>query len=466
MPMNKSDVRSLVADQLLPAFRHERETLDRIDRWMRWDHDKPHAPRHATLEYQELSARSQTPWLGLVVSSVVQALYVDGYRRSTEAEDAEPWAWWQANAMDRRQIALHRAAVGYGLSYTTVLPGTDPMFGEPMPVIRCHSPRRMTALYDEPETDEWPHFAMQADPSRVQLQGSGEKVRGWALRVFDDTSVYYLNASHDGSSVTYVETREHDLGFCPVVRYANQLDLEGRADGEVEPFIPVAGRIDQTVFDRLVVQRFASWKVRTIAGMAKPESDEDAAAARLRLKVEDLLVAEDADTKFGSLPESPLGPFVEAAKADIEALAAVSQTPAHELLGSVANLSAEALAAARASLTAKIEERQTSLGESHEQTLRACAYVMGNDEGARDLSAQVRWRDTEIRSLAQAADALGKLAQMLGVPVELLWEKVPGFTDQDVERAKVLVEQGGGIEALMRELAAGMTSPESEPLAV
>ena len=65
-----------------------------------------------------------------------------------------------------------------------------------------------------------------------------------------------------------------------------------------------------------------------------------------------------------------------------------------------------------------------------------------------------------IRDSAQAVDALGKMAQMLGFPPELLWAKVPGFTDQDVQEAKRRVDEGGGLDALMRELANGQTSPE------
>jgi hypothetical protein len=284
---------------------------------------------------------------------------------------------------------------------------------------------------------------------------------GWALRVYDDNSVYFLQGGAAGDNLTWVESRLHDVNVCPVIRFANTLDLEGRADGEVEPFIPLAGRIDQTVFDRLVVQRFASWVVRTIAGMSPPEELPELEQPswmtnqKLRLRAEDILVADDADTKFGSLPATPLDGFIAAAKADIMALAAVSQTPAHELLGDMVNLSADALAMARASLTAKVEERKHSFGESWEQTLRLASWVMGETDAARDYSAQVRWKDTEIRSLAQAADALGKLAQMLGVPVEVLWEKIPGWTDQDVARAKALADQGGGMEALLRELAGG-----------
>jgi hypothetical protein len=62
--------------------------------------------------------------------------------------------------------------------------------------------------------------------------------------------------------------------------------------------------------------------------------------------------------------------------------------------------------------------------------------------------------------MAQAADALGKLAQMLGVPVEVLWAKIPGFTQQDVDEAKQINLSGGGLGALLREFQSAQTSPE------
>lgn len=451
MPLTPNQCKELVNGQLFPAFKHEKDRLDKIDNWLRWDHDKPHSPAQATKEYKQLADRAQSPWLGLVVTSSAQALYVDGYRGADDKDNAEPWRYWQINGMDSRQSAVHRAALGYGLAYMTVTPGEDD-FGNPMPVMRGVSPRRMTTFYKEPEHDDWPMFALRCDPAKVD--GS----MGYSLKLYDDNNVYFLNADSTGTALTYIESREHNLGLCPVIRYANQLDLEGRAPGEVEPFIPIAARIDQTTFDRLVVQRFASWIVRTVAGMSVSETTETTGETpeqtKLRLRIEDLLIAEDPDTKFGSLPATPLSGFIEAAEADIRVLAAVSQTPAHEMLGQMANLSAEALAAARASLTAKVEERRYSFGESHEQTLRLASWVMGDKDAAMDRSAQVRWRDTEIRSLSQAADALGKLAQMLGVPVELLWEKIPGFTQQDVDRAEALVKEGDSFQQLNALLTA------------
>lgn len=423
----------LVADTLWPQFETERRRLHRIDSWYRWDHSKPHRPRQATQEYQELSERAQAPWGYLVVTTVAQELYVEGYRAAKDTDESNAWVWWQKNAMDGRQIPLHRAGLAYGLAYTSVLPGTDE-FGDKVPVIRGHSPRRMMAFYADPAGDLYPRYALQVIPTY-----DGGMVDGYDLRLYDDQDVHGLRCGSTGDGIRYRGVlTHHGLGFCPIIRYADDIDLEGRSPGQVEPFIPLLGRIDQTVFDRLVVQRFGAWVTRTIAGMAPPDDPADAATAKLLMTVADLLVAEDVNTKFGSLPASALGPFIDATDADIRQLAALTQTPAHELLGQLANMSAEALAAARAGLTAKVIQRQHAFGESHEQTLRVAAWVMGDEEAARDSAAQVRWADMEPRSLAQAADALGKLATMLGIPAELLWEKVPGFTDQDVDRAKEL----------------------------
>lgn len=439
------------ARELIPKWQNERRKLDKIDRWARWYHDEPHKPRQATTEYRELAARAQAPWGDLIVGSVAQTLYAEGYRRPDAPEDGTGWDIWQANGMDSRQVALHRAVLTYGLAYGTCVPGRT-LTGEPMPVMRGVSPREMIAVYDDPANDDWPVYALRV-----------RKVKGgFRLLVFEDEEVHHLTVEHLGDTPQHTKIERHDAGVPPVVRYKNRFDLEGRATGEIEPFIPLLGKIDQTSFDRLVVQRFASWIVRTIAGMSVAESATAVGVSvdqiKMRLKVEDLLTAEDKDTKFGSLPATPLGGFIEAHDADLRDLAAVSQTPAFELLGQMANLSAEALAAAKSSQTAKSDERKHTLGEDHEQFIRLACHMAGDKEGAEDYRAQIRWADTSIRSLSQAVDAYGKMAQMLGYPGQLLWPKVPGITQQDVDEAKILAEQGGGVAALMKELADAQSS--------
>lgn len=459
MALTPDDAIAIAGDELLNCWRSERDKLDRIDRWARWDHEDPHKPRSATPEYMELSARSQAPWGALIVTSVVQTLYVEGYRspNSEKDEDGNPtnasgWRIWQANGWDKRQIAVHRAALTYGLAYGVSLPGKT-LAGEQMPKLRGYSPREMVALYEDPADDEWPYVAM-----RVRKVKTGFKVA-----VYDDEKVHHLFFKDLSEKPEYQREEIHGTGVPPVVRYANRFDLEGRSAGEVEPFIPLLGRIDQTVFDRLVVQRFASWVVRTISGMdldtVSTESGASIANLLLRLQAQDILVAPDPDSKFGSLPATPLDGFIKGEERDLTDLAAVSQTPAFELLGQMANMSAEALEAAKSSQTAKSTETKHVFGEDHEQLLRLGEFQSGNLEGASDFEAQVRWADTSIRSLAQAADALGKLVTMLGIPAQGLWSKVPGATQQDVEEWKEMAENADPLGALANQLIGGLPAP-------
>jgi len=445
MALSQADVVELVTDQLLPEFLAERKRLDRIDRWYRWKHEDIDLPRKSGDEIKRLVELAKTPWLGLVVTSVAQSMYVDGYRSPTGSAVGSVWDIWQRNAMPARQIAVHRAGLAYGQSYVTVLPG-GPRGGPTQAVMRGVSPRKMLAWYADDVEDEWPMYALRCEPSG----------KDWAMRLYDEDRVWYLSANDEGDKVEYIEYREHRVGVCPVVRHAPMLDLDGRSDGEVEPFITTAMRINKTVFDRLMTQHFNSWKVRTVAGMAEPETEEEARAAKLRLRQDDLLVAEDHEAKFGTLDETPLDGFIGASRSDVETLAAVSQTPSHQLTGQMVNLSAEALAAAESGLDRKVTERKYAEGQAHDQGLRLAAAIEGLSEEAADTSAHVTWADMGSRSLAQAVDALGKAATMLNIPSRALWGRIPGVTQDDVTEWARMAEEGDPMALLAARIDSQM----------
>lgn len=417
------DVETYVTKTLWPAFEAERSRLRLIDLWYKGEQANPNVPRGATSELRNLLALSKTPWLGLVVTTIAQAMYCDGYRSPEAKANSSQWRTWNANSFDVRQIAIHRAALAYGYSFAVALPGLGPDGETKTSVLRGVSPQRMFAVWEDPAADDWPIYAMKVEPER------GGTVE---LKVLDDTYVHTLIRNADG--VVWQKSEAHSAGVCPVVRYCNQLDLDGRTPGEVEPFIPVASRIDKTLFDRLMVQHFNSWKVRYISGMANfADTEEEANAKKFKLRQNDILVSEDPDTKFGTLDETNLAGFIESASADIESLAAVAQLPNHLLTGKMVNLSAEALAAARAPLTQKVHERQVSFGAAHSQLLRLSAKLEGDLDAANDVMARITWQDVEVRSLSQAVDAYGKAAQMLGIPRRYLWGRLPGVTQSDVE---------------------------------
>lgn len=461
--MKKNAVVALVKEWF-PEWKAERDRLDTIDLWYRGNNVAMLPPAGATAELKRLIELSKTPWLGLVVTTVAQTMFVDGYRTSRELDNQSltepqgevtgPWRTWMVNGMESRQIAIHRANLAYGYAFATALPGIDDM-AVPTAVLRGISPRKMLAVYADSAEDEWPLFAL-----RFEAQGKDR----YAVKFYDETSVHYLTCSADGSSVEWLDERVHGVGVTPVVRYTNLLDLDGRTPGEVEPFIPLAQRIDKTDFDRLVTQHFNSWKKLWIAGMEKPSDEQIANNAKLKLAQDDILISDSTDTKFGTFEASELKGFIEAKDNDVETLAAVSQTPSYALTGKMVNIGADALAAARASLDQKAGERKVSVGVSHNQLLRLAARIEGDTAAAADFTARVTWQDTSIRSLASAADALGKMATMLQIPVEALWARIPGVTKSDVDEWERMARKAR-VSSLISNLAPNTADPDIASLA-
>lgn len=445
------------ARRLLELRDGEQGRLDRIQRYMCGKHDSVYVPRGARAEYRWLIERARVNILPLVVTVVAQNMYVDGYRPAGSDENAEPWAVWQANRMDARQHGIHRSVLTYGAAYAVVMPG------KPVPVITPFSPRRLTALYADPVNDEWPVLAVE---DRLENTAKGKRR---VVRVYDDQARYTLAGKPDGSQLEADGENwvmEHRLGVCPVVRYINTEDLDGDGVvGEVEPLIEVQDQLNMTTFNLLMAQQYAAFRQRWVTGMAPPVDENGNPMEPFRSRVDGLFVAEDADTKFGEFGQTDLKGYLDSRESTVRNIATISQVPPYHLLGQMVNLSAEALAAARDGLDRKTDERESLCGEGHEQTLRLCALASGDKMAWEDMAAQVVWRDTSARSLAQTVDALGKLVTMLGVPPQELWERVPGVTQTDVERWKSAAEQGDAMGRLNGIIEKQMSQSSPAPVA-
>lgn len=427
------------ARRLLKLREAEQPRLQRIADYMAGKHASVYVPAGARAEYRWLIDRAKVKILPLVVTVVSQNMYVDGYRPKGSDDNAAPWAVWQANRLDARQHGVHRAALTYGASYVVVMPG------QPVPVITPFSPRRLTALYADPVNDEWPIYAIE---DRIENTAKGKRR---VVRVYDEQARYTLTGNVDGSALKLDENgvMRHGMGVCPVVRFVNSDDLDGDGViGEVEPLIDAQDQLNMTTFNLLMAQQYAAFRQRWVTGMAPPQDSDGNPIEPFRSRVDGLFVAEDADTKFGEFGQTDLKGYLDSREATIRHISTLSQVPPYHLLGQMVNLSAEALAAARDGLDRKIDERESLFGEGWEQALRLAGLAAGDKDAWEDTAAQVVWRDTSARSLAQTVDALGKLVTMLGVPPQELWERVPGVTQTDVERWKSAAEQGDAMGRL------------------
>ncbi|MFG2850862.1 phage portal protein [Streptomyces mirabilis] len=428
-----------LAVQLLATLSRDKDRLSRIDNYLHGRHDDPYMPAMADDEYRLLAKRSVSNWTPLLVNTPAQALYVDGYRAgdddgqgSATNLSSPQWEHWQRSRLDARQSAIYKGALTYGHSFTL----TERVKGRVL--TKGLSALRTAALYEDAANDDTPYAALTVTVwPRAETPGTA---RMWDGR-FEYTVTFKALADIDG--VTVAKGKRHSASECPVTRFAASVDLEGRTVGVIEPMIPLQNRINQTIFDLLIAQTYASVKVRTVSGMAPPvQRDPDTGEVvydergnpiplPINHNAKRFLFAEDPDVRFGSLDETPLGGFIDSIDMSIRHLSAVAQVPPHHLLGQIANLSAEALQAAETALSRKIQEFRTVFGEAWERVFRLAAELEGGP--ADDFKGEVIWRDMEQRSLAQAADALGKLREQLGIPAKGLWKRVPNVTQTELD---------------------------------
>lgn len=460
MPLSPNDAVEQAQD-IYSRHKAERQQLDQVRRyWKGRQHLPAVIPSNAPREVRVMAKIGRVNVCDIVINSLAQATFVDGFRASDSDDDLEVWQAWQANKMDARQTGIHRAAFAYGTSYAVVLPG------DPMPVIRGCSPRNLTAMYgDDPD---WPVVALERRPHGK-----------W--RLYDDEAVYLLK-NKDKMSDGVLELEDvsaHDLGVCPVVRYLDADDLDDEDDvrlemnliweenvpsrGQIAPLMSLQDQIDITTFNLLTTQWYQSFKQLVILGWTPPDDK-----AALALGAHQALTFEDDpdQIKVSQLEQADLSNIIASREASLRHAATLSQTPVHELTGQLANLAADSIRAAEAGRDLKVGERQTLIGESHEQMLWLCGEAMGVTVPD---DAQVVWRDTSIQTFAAMVDGLGKLTQMLGIPAEELWERVPGATQQDVERWKAAAAKGdafANLTAMLNQQAAPPPAPGAPPAPV
>lgn len=414
-------------------------------------------PSDAPQVMKNLAWKSRTNFLPLVLDTFAQVMKADGYLESNGVASSA-WRYWQDNGLDARQTGIHRSALQFGAAYATILPGNT------SPVIKGYSPRSMTAIYQDPDIDDWPMMALD--------------VNGPMLRLFDETHVYRLGLENYPVSGlgaysqftppipdwAFIEASPHGLDFCPVARFRDRMLLHGEEQfGIIEPLIDLQKRIDETTFAMVVGQYYQAFKQRYIIGWL-PQSEQEL----LQTSASDFWTFKDPDVKIGELPGADPAAYITSKDSALADMSAIAQVPASTLsrgAGGMRNVSPEAVASNDAGQDRKGGEIRTSLGETWELVLRTAAAIDGDDAAASDTSSQLRWRDMTTTSPGAIVDALGKMQQMLGIPAEMLWSRVPGWTDQDQARAVELVQSGDSLDKLMVTLGKQQTPPQSPDIA-
>lgn len=417
----------------------EMSKFDRIHDYVQGRRGRPELPSDASAEVKEIAQICVHNVLTLVLDAFVQNLSVVGYRTADAAVNSAAWDIWQRNQMDARQAEIHSSAVKYGVGYCVAVPGMDGV------VFKPRSPRQLIAVYEDPQVDRWPQYALEtwidnsdATPSRKgmfydetfmyeidfgplsmpPIEGD-DQIRAHTLTLTEDSIAEPVR--HGG--------RYKGRSVCPVVRYVNRRDAEDLVEGEIERLIVDQRAINEVNFDRMVVARFGAFPQKVITGWTGTADEV------VRMSAARAATFEDDGVKIDSWPAATLDPYNKLIEDKVQHVATRAQVSPAYIVGKLVNLSADALAAAEKNQQRKLAAMQDSHGESHEQLLELSQEMTG---GTVDDAAEVVWKDTEARSMAATVDAIVKLgaAQAAGHPIEPYLSLIPGFTQQMVLAAE------------------------------
>jgi hypothetical protein len=423
--------------------------------------ERPTLPRKAPEDIRKVAETALTPNAKGLVDQFSQQVRIEGIRLENSGKNAPAWALFERNGMGGKQVPLWKAQFLHGQAFGIALPAIGRLDGAKTAALQLRSAQRMTAFYRD-DFDEFPEFAIDVD-TVTDNEGRDD----YLISFYDDTHIHRMTCPADEpDKLSYIDNEPHNMGITPIQRFG-LLNLDGEAPGEVAPYLSLLRRIDQDTADRLVLQRFLSWVVRTATGIDKPTSPEEEEALEYMLGVGDILSAVSPAAKFSTLQGQPMDGHISAREADMRDLASTSQVPAYRMLGLSDNIGAEAIAAADASLKRKMDEYKAVLGEQFEAFMRLGGHAAGDKTISGDFSSRTQWAVTEsidIQSLAQAIHQLN--ADDRGIPFEMLWKWIPQWTQNDTVEAMRLREillrekqEREIVEAAMKGGGAGGNNP-------
>lgn len=353
----------------------------------------------------------------LAITSIAERLRVTGFR--TNVDDSATWTDWKRNDLDQLAGVVHREALTLGRCFAIVWADRK---GRPQ--VSVESARSM-AVRRDPETRE-----VVAAVKRWETESSTEA----ALYLPDRIVRYSANTVGAVTGFRSVESIVNPLGVVPVVEFTNGDRHTGEGVSEISDLIPLVDGLNKTLVDMMVSSEFAGRPRRWATGI-EIERDEDGNHINPIPEGPRTMLSEIPEAKFGQLPGADLGSYESSVNIFLSQIMAVSALPAHYIGITTSNpVSADALRASEASLTARAEARQAQFGRSWEWIARLMLAVR-TGRNVEDIEADVQWADAATRSTAQEADAVVKLVQAGILPVSVALERL-GYDSDEIVRIR------------------------------
>lgn len=208
----------------------------------------------------------------------------------------------------------------------------------------------------------------------------------------------------------------------PVFHFANNAGVGEMGTSELHDIIPLQDALNKSLCDMLVAMELEAFAQRWVTGLEPRYDDEGNPISPFQAGIDRILMAEDADVRFGEFSRADLAQYVSVQDSLRAAVARVAGFPPHYfMLQDGVPPSGESLRIASARITAKIMARQKTFGNRWEDVFRFALKIAGYD----DVKTVATWDDP--------TPALGE---------KEVWEVAMLQRDAGVSREQVLIERG------------------------
>lgn len=414
--------------------------------------------------YELLVPMANAPWAALAVDSKQDRLEVGGIRTGDSDTDRRIWREvWKANEMDAESKLGIQSVLTNGRAVATVWPDANNnpeivLDGADQVVVLYQSSRhrarhRVAALRRwEDDNGRMNLTLYRADgvygfiKSAEQMQGDNRVQAGgtwWAQRdmiAADGLPVWPLpNPFNVVPSIEILTHRRLATGPFPY------------AHGQFQHHVGTLDRIGLLTFLGLVVAVWMGFPLRGVIGDKILRDDDDNPLPPFSSKPDEVVQFENPNAKlveYTAADRKNLSIFDE-----LQQFAYGTKTPAHYLPMStgLSNISADMIRALEGGMHAEVDGiHKPFMGSGFEEVLRVGGLMLAEGSVKLPQEAELVWLDKQSRSLAEQADAAGKLKEIL--PNVMIAEKYLGFTQEEISRVQAAAA-GSAIDRLLNAAA-------------
>lgn len=207
--------------------------------------------------------------------------------------------------------------------------------------------------------------------------------------------------------------------------------------GEFERHLDTLDRINDGIFERIVIAKYQAFRQRAVKGL--PDRDEDTGE---EIDYSDVFNADPgalwqlpAGAEMWESGSADLTPVRMAVQDDLEHLAAVTRTPLHMVNPDAASGSAAGAETMREANTFRVRDRRRRANVAYAECISACLTAIGHGDRSGVHSIRTLWEPIEIISTTGRAAAM-RDAKQGGVPFEAAAIDFGGYEPADLPRLR------------------------------